>query len=159
MCVLPVAGLQRSPLCAFYGMCSVQTLWHSSAHVLGQALEQLYGVDLTVGPVIEEGFYYDCYMGEGRGTLSNDEWQTICSKMESIAKEGQQFQRVEVTREEAKDMFKENRFKVRVLALRSARVISIHGTVLLGIAFLCFPSPVGLNTPMQHVASEGTSPF
>ena len=113
MCVLPVAGLQRSPLCAFYGMCSVQTLWHSSAHVLGQALEQLYGVDLTVGPVIEEGFYYDCYMGEGRGTLSNDEWQTICSKMESIAKEGQQFQRVEVTREEAKDMFKENRFKVR----------------------------------------------
>jgi threonyl-tRNA synthetase len=93
----------------------VQTLWHSSAHVLGQALEQLYGVDLTVGPVIEEGFYYDCYMGEGRGTLSNEEWKTICDKMEAIAKEGQQFQRIEVTREEAKDMFKENRFKVRIL--------------------------------------------
>lgn len=90
----------------------MQTFWHSSAHVLGQALEQLYGVDLTIGPVIDEGFYYDCYMGDGRGTLSQDEWPKIVSKMEAIAKEAQPFQRVEVTQEEAKNMFEENRFKV-----------------------------------------------
>jgi threonyl-tRNA synthetase len=69
-------------------------------------------VDLTVGPVIEEGFYYDCFMGEGRGTLQQEEVKSIASKMDAVAKEAQQFQRVEVTRKEAKDMFKENRFKV-----------------------------------------------
>ena len=36
--------------------------WHSSAHVLGEALELEYGADLTIGPAIEEGFYYDCYL-------------------------------------------------------------------------------------------------
>ena len=41
-----------------------QTFWHSSAHLLGQALELEYGVDLTIGPALEEGFYYDCFMGE-----------------------------------------------------------------------------------------------
>lgn len=49
---------------------ALQAFWHSSAHVLGEALEQMYGVDLTIGPTIDEGFYYDCYMGEGRGTLT-----------------------------------------------------------------------------------------
>ena len=38
--------------------------WHSSAHVLGEALEALFGVRLTIGPHVEEGFYYDCYMGD-----------------------------------------------------------------------------------------------
>jgi threonyl-tRNA synthetase len=42
----------------------LQTFWHSSAHVLGEALELEYGVDLTIGPALEEGFYYDCYMGD-----------------------------------------------------------------------------------------------
>lgn len=38
---------------------ALQTFWHSSAHVLGQALELEYGADLTIGPALEEGFYYD----------------------------------------------------------------------------------------------------
>ncbi len=42
----------------------MQTFWHSSAHVLGQVLELEFGVDLTIGPALEEGFYYDCYMGD-----------------------------------------------------------------------------------------------
>ena len=42
----------------------MQTFWHSSSHVLGEALEAEFGVDLTIGPAIEEGFYYDCYMGD-----------------------------------------------------------------------------------------------
>lgn len=42
----------------------LQTFWHSSAHVLGQVLELEFGVDLTIGPALEEGFYYDCFMGD-----------------------------------------------------------------------------------------------
>jgi hypothetical protein len=53
-----------------------QTFWHSSAHVLGEALEMEFGVDLTIGPALEEGFYYDCYMGDkvrgGGGLVGGD---------------------------------------------------------------------------------------
>lgn len=57
------------------GSCSLQLLkfgdpeakavfWHSSAHVLGQALEKKFGAHLTIGPPVQDGFYYDCYMGQ-----------------------------------------------------------------------------------------------
>lgn len=57
------------------GSCTLQLLkfddpeakavfWHSSAHVLGQALEKKYGAHLTIGPPVQDGFYYDCYMGD-----------------------------------------------------------------------------------------------
>ena len=41
--------------------------WHSSAHILGEALEHLYGSRLTIGPPLAGGFYYDSYMGDGSG--------------------------------------------------------------------------------------------
>ena len=44
--------------------------FHSAAHVLGQALERTLGGQLTVGPALKEGFYYDCYMGQD--TITED---------------------------------------------------------------------------------------
>lgn len=44
--------------------CILQTFWHSSSHALGEALEAEFGADLTIGPALEEGFYYDCYLGD-----------------------------------------------------------------------------------------------
>ena len=70
--------------------------WHSSAHVLGEALELEYGADLTIGPSIEEGFYYDCFLGDR--TLSATETEGIQKRMEKICKEKQPFQRIEVSR-------------------------------------------------------------
>jgi threonyl-tRNA synthetase len=52
------------PYAIIAACCCPQTFWHSSAHVLGQVLELEFGVDLTIGPALEEGFYYDCYMGD-----------------------------------------------------------------------------------------------
>ena len=40
------------------------TFWHSSAHMMGEALENLYGCKLTIGPPLAGGFYYDSYMGK-----------------------------------------------------------------------------------------------
>ena len=57
----------------------VQTFWHSSAHVLGEALEDLFGVRLTIGPHVEEGFYYDCFMGDR--TLTDAEKPLIEKKI------------------------------------------------------------------------------
>lgn len=69
-----------------------------------------FGVDLTIGPALEEGFYYDCFMGDR--TLADAERPTIEKRMEAAVKEGQRFQRVVVSRDEALSMFTENKFKV-----------------------------------------------
>lgn len=61
---------------------AVQTFWHSSAHVLGEALEACFGVRLTIGPAIEEGFYYDCYMGDR--TLTDAEKPMLEKKLEQV---------------------------------------------------------------------------
>ena len=45
-------------------LCELQAFWHSSAHVLGLALELQFGADLTIGPSLEEGYYYDCFLGD-----------------------------------------------------------------------------------------------
>eukprot|EP00879_Flechtneria_rotunda_P012639 GHRR01013197.1.p1 GENE.GHRR01013197.1~~GHRR01013197.1.p1 ORF type:complete len:660 (+),score=195.59 GHRR01013197.1:108-1982(+) len=90
-----------------------ETFWHSSAHMLGQALELEYGVDLTIGPALEEGFYYDCYMGDK--ALSDGERSNIEKRIEAIAKDGQRFERVVVSRDEALAMFEENKFKIEII--------------------------------------------
>ena len=87
--------------------------WHSSAHVLGEALELEYGADLTIGPAIEEGFYYDCFLGER--TLNPDDTATIKARMEKIIGEKQEFQRIVVSRAEALEMFEENKFKLELI--------------------------------------------
>lgn len=51
--------------------------WHSSAHVLGEALERLYGSRLTIGPPLAGGFYYDSYMGDGSANLSEDDCEFL----------------------------------------------------------------------------------
>ena len=64
--------------------CLLQTFWHSSSHILGQALELEFGVDLTIGPSIEEGFYYDCYLEDGR-TLTDADKAAIEKRMQKAS--------------------------------------------------------------------------
>jgi threonyl-tRNA synthetase len=89
------------------------TYWHSTAHLVGQALELEFGADLTIGPPIEEGFYYDCYLGDR--TFKPEDKETVAKRVDKIIKEKQEFQRAVVTREEALHMFQENPFKVEVI--------------------------------------------
>ena len=60
----------------------LQTFWHSSSHVLGEALESLFGVRLTIGPALEEGFYYDCYIGNK--TLHDTDKPAIEKKINEV---------------------------------------------------------------------------
>ena len=62
----------------------VQTFWHSSSHILGEALESQFGVDLTIGPAIEEGFYYDCFLDDGR-TLGEADKPTIEKRIQEVS--------------------------------------------------------------------------
>ncbi|KAL0979948.1 hypothetical protein UPYG_G00191940 [Umbra pygmaea] len=87
--------------------------WHSSAHIMGEAMERVYGGCLCYGPPIENGFYYDMFLDQ-EGVSSNDFpcLENLCKK---IMKEKQPFERLEVRKETLLEMFKYNKFKCRIL--------------------------------------------
>ncbi len=87
--------------------------WHSSAHLMGQALENLYGGFLCHGPPLESGFFYDVYVG-GK-TLSQEHFEEIDKEVLKLAKEKQKFLRAVMTKEEALELFKYNPFKVQLI--------------------------------------------
>ena len=79
--------------------------WHSSAHLMAEALEALYpGVKFGVGPAVETGFYYDVDLG-GR-QISESDLKAIEDKMTELAKTKETFERKEVSKAEAMEYFK-----------------------------------------------------
>ncbi|XP_073241953.1 threonine--tRNA ligase, cytoplasmic-like [Porites lutea] len=87
--------------------------WHSTAHIMGEAMERHYGGHLCYGPPTEEGYYYDMFC-EGRQVSSND-YPSLDSLTKSIVKEKQPFVRLVMTKEELLEMFKYNEFKCRII--------------------------------------------
>ncbi len=82
------------------------TFWHSSAHLMAEALEVLYpGVKLGIGPSIENGFYYDVDFGEH--SFSSDDFEKIEAKMLVLAKAKNEYQREEVSKADATHYFQE----------------------------------------------------
>lgn len=92
-----------------------KAFWHSSAHVLAQALESLYpGVKLWVGPAIDNGFYYDVDLADG--TISEKDFKAIEDKMLEIAREKHDFKMRNVSKAEALDYYKgKNEYKVDLI--------------------------------------------
>ncbi len=87
-------------------------LRHSSAHVMAEAVLNLYpDAKLTIGPVVEDGFYYDIDMPP----LSEDELDKIEAEMKKIVKAKAGFKRTVVSRDEALELFKDNPFKVELI--------------------------------------------
>lgn len=82
------------------------TFWHSSAHLMAEALEALYpGIKFGIGPPIENGFYYDVDFGDQE--FSGDHLEKIEQKMLDLAKEKQEFIREEVSKSDAIAYFTE----------------------------------------------------
>lgn len=80
--------------------------WHSSAHLLAEALEALYpGIKLGIGPPIENGFYYDIDFGDY--SFSSNDFEQVEAKMLELAKQESRFERVEVSKTEAIRFFTE----------------------------------------------------
>ncbi|MBM3912316.1 MAG: threonine--tRNA ligase, partial [Sphingomonadales bacterium] len=76
------------------------TFWHSSAHLLAEALESLYpGIQLGIGPAIEQGFYYDIDFGDY--SFSSDDFEVVEKKMQALAATGASFERKEISKAEA----------------------------------------------------------
>lgn len=80
--------------------------WHSSAHLMAEALEALYpGVKFGVGPAVETGFYYDVDLGDN--TIGESDLKKIEDKMLQLAKAKETFEKKEVSKAEALEYFKE----------------------------------------------------
>lgn len=94
--------------------------WHSSAHILGEALERLYGSRLTIGPPLEGGFYYDSFMGDSGsdGAFNEDDYKPVEAEVQKIVKQKQKFERLVVTKEELLEMFSGNPFKEQIISTK-----------------------------------------
>ena len=93
-----------------------KAFWHSSSHIVAQALEELYpGAKLTIGPAIENGFYYDVDFGEH--TVSEKDFPTIEKRALEIARGKHDFKMRSVTKSDALEKYKsqENEFKVELI--------------------------------------------
>ncbi|KAJ4952590.1 hypothetical protein NE237_029422 [Protea cynaroides] len=91
------------------------TFWHSSAHILGESLEQQYGCKLCIGPCTTrgEGFYYDAFYADLG--LNEDHFKLIESGAMKAVAEKQPFERIEVTRQQAFEIFSDNNFKIEII--------------------------------------------
>jgi threonyl-tRNA synthetase len=92
------------------------SFWHSSAHIMAEALEALYpGVKLGIGPAIDNGFYYDIDLGDR--VLSSDELPKIEQKMKELASQKMSFERKDISKKEAIAYFtkKGDEYKLELL--------------------------------------------
>ena len=91
-------------------------MWHSSAHLMAEALEALYpGIKLAIGPPIENGFYYDIDFGEQH--FSSDHFRKVENKMIELARQKNTFERIPISKKEAISYFqeKEDKYKLELL--------------------------------------------
>ncbi|HDR3657846.1 TPA: threonine--tRNA ligase [Bacillus cereus] len=105
----------------------VEIARHSAAHILAQAVKRLYGdINLGVGPVIENGFYYDMDLPR---SVNIEDLRRIEKEMKKIINENIKIERVEVSREEAAKLFQEmnDRLKLELLeAIPSGESVTLY---------------------------------
>ena len=92
------------------------TFWHSSAHLLAEAIQELYpDAKFGIGPPIESGFYYDIDFGDQQ--ISQDDLSRIEDKFIEMARKKSEFNRKEVSKKEALDFYKEvgNEYKIDLI--------------------------------------------
>ena len=103
----------------------LSVLNHSCAHLMAQAVKHLYpNAKFWVGPVIEEGFYYDIDLGDK--TLTEEDLPMIEKEMKKLAKDGKKIIRHEISKEEALEMFKDDPYKIDLIERMDDGVISCY---------------------------------
>ena len=102
--------------------------WHSSAHLMAEALESLYpGIKFGIGPAIENGFYYDVDPGDGK-VITENELPVIENRMKELAARNLTFTRRDVSKKEAVEIFskKGDQYKVELIGELEDGTISLY---------------------------------
>ena len=113
----PLVGDCELEFCSFESKEGRTVFWHSSAHALGSAIETIFGAKLCIGPALEEGFFYDSYMGK-EVVEQNTDFKVIEEEVKKQTKENSPFSRLVLTKKQALDLFKANPFKVQLLTTK-----------------------------------------
>ncbi len=101
----------------------LEILRHSSAHVMAEAVLNIYkDAKLTIGPVVDNGFYYDIDMEP----ISKDDFAAIEAEMKKIIKAKNSFERTVVSKQEALDIFRDNPFKLELINELEDQEISLY---------------------------------
>ncbi len=104
-----------------------ETFWHTASHILAQAVKEFFPhAKLTIGPPIEQGFYYDFYLGDQ--TFSPEDLEAIEAKAKEIIQRDLEIVREELPKEEAIRLFKDlnEPFKVELLQEMDEDVVSVY---------------------------------
>jgi threonyl-tRNA synthetase len=91
-----------------------KVFWHSSAHTLGEAAECHYNCQLSHGPPVDQGFFYDMALPEGQ-TVTQADWSPLESRTSKIFKEKQPFERLHVSLEDLRKMFGYSKYKMHYI--------------------------------------------
>ena len=104
---------------------NLDMLRHSMAHVMAEAVLELFpDAQIAIGPSIENGFYYDFDLPRA---LTEEDLEAITEHMKAIIKQGKPFVRKEVTRDEAAEMFKNQKYKLELLdAIPEGETVTIY---------------------------------
>ncbi len=97
---------------------------HSCAHLMAQAIKHIYPeAKFWVGPVIEEGFYYDVDLGDV--TLTEEDLPKIEKEMKKLAKDGKRIYREELSKKEALEKFKDDPYKIDLISRMDENEVTI----------------------------------
>lgn len=113
-------------ICTFADADGKHAFWHSASHVLAQAVLRLYpNAKFAIGPAIDNGFYYDF---DVQPAFTTENLEAIEAEMKKIVKENLAIERKEVTPEEAKEIFKDQPYKLELLQKHAdaGEMISIY---------------------------------
>ena len=92
----------------------LNTLNHSCAHLMAQAIKHLYPhAKFWVGPVIDDGFYYDMDLGDD--VIKEEDFEKIEKEMKKISKDGKRIVRIEISKQEALEMFAGDEYKLDLI--------------------------------------------
>eukprot|EP00009_Paramoeba_aestuarina_P006044 CAMPEP_0201512280 /NCGR_PEP_ID=MMETSP0161_2-20130828/4572_1 /ASSEMBLY_ACC=CAM_ASM_000251 /TAXON_ID=180227 /ORGANISM="Neoparamoeba aestuarina, Strain SoJaBio B1-5/56/2" /LENGTH=705 /DNA_ID=CAMNT_0047908081 /DNA_START=403 /DNA_END=2520 /DNA_ORIENTATION=+ len=92
-----------------------ETFWHSSAHILGQAMERGFGATLCIGPATKQGFHYDCVLGEERA-IKQEDLVILENFAKQAVSEKQPFERLVLSKKDALRMFSYNKYKTQIIS-------------------------------------------
>ena len=117
------------------------TFWHSSSHLMAEALELLYpGIKFGIGPSIENGFYYDVDLGDR--TITDSDLKKIEDKMIELARQKQHFVRKEVSKAEAMDTYTQRKAtSTSATSSEVSRTVPSHFTPT-AVSPICAADPI-----------------
>lgn len=110
----PLESSCKLELLSFEDELGKKVFWHSSAHILGEASERMYGSSLCIGPPIENGFYYEMALPDGAPVLQSD-WNSLETIVGQIVKEKQPFERLVLSKDSLLEMFAYNKYKQHII--------------------------------------------